>query len=230
MLHNKIVILLSGGLDSTCLLQYLKTRNSKASFFALGFEYGQKNKKELLFAQDIALHYGIDYKVVDLSSINILLSNSALTNLSMEIPDSAFGAESMKLTVVPNRNAIFLSIATGYAVSIGASEVVIAIHAGDHAIYPDCRREFLDAFARMALLATDGFNDPEFSIDAPFLSMTKGKLLSFTAKTTGYLPPFTLTWSCYRGGEFHCGKCGACVERKLAFSDAGINDPTVYEA
>jgi len=131
----------------------------------------------------------------------------------------------MKATVVPNRNMIMLSIATAVAVVEKANAVYIAVHAGDHAIYPDCRSEFITQCSYTAALATEGFSDPAFTIEAPFIAMTKAEIVKLG---DSYDVPWGQTWSCYKGDMWHCGKCGTCVERKEAFEEAGIKDPTVY--
>jgi 7-cyano-7-deazaguanine synthase len=138
---------------------------------------------------------------------------------------SHYAAENMSVTVVPNRNAIMLSIAYGVAVARGASLVACAVHAGDHYVYPDCRPEFIEAFDQMQSRAVEGFGDPDLRLDAPFMRKTKTEIVEI-GYTLGV--PYEDTWSCYEGGELHCGLCGTCTERKEAFRLAGIHDPTKY--
>jgi 7-cyano-7-deazaguanine synthase len=140
----------------------------------------------------------------------------------MDVPEGHYEAESMKATVVPNRNAIMISIAYGHAVSIGAETVGVGVHAGDHAIYPDCRAQFIDMLSSTLQVG----NDSDLRIYAPFIDKTKSDIVKYG---TALGVPFDLTWSCYKGLEKHCGRCGTCVERKEAFQLAGVNDPTEYD-
>jgi len=162
------------------------------------------------------------WSLVDLRALGALLPGSALTDPSVEVPEGHYEAESMKATVVPNRNAIMLSIAFGIAAAEGATGVAAGFHAGDHAIYPDCRPMFVDRFAAMQLASLDY----PISLYTPFLYKSKADIVK---EGTLLRVPFGLTWSCYRGGELHCGKCGTCVERREAFQLAGVDDPTEYE-
>jgi 7-cyano-7-deazaguanine synthase len=130
----------------------------------------------------------------------------------------------MRVTVVPNRNAIMLSVAFGVAASRGYDAVAIGVHTGDHAIYPDCRAEFIQAFDRMERVSLGEWW--RVGLMAPFVHMTKADIVT-VGDDIGI--PFADTWSCYEGGEVHCGRCGTCVERKEAFGLAGVPDPTVYE-
>jgi 7-cyano-7-deazaguanine synthase len=132
----------------------------------------------------------------------------------------------MAVTVVPNRNAIMLSVAYGAAVADGAEVVAAAVHAGDHFVYPDCRPAFVDAFDAMERLATEGFGHEELRLYTPFVDKTKADIAKIGAELG---VPYADTWSCYEGGEVHCGFCGTCTERKEAFELAGVLDPTVYQ-
>ncbi len=129
----------------------------------------------------------------------------------------------MKITVVPNRNAIMLAIAFGVAASKGADAVATAVHGGDHFIYPDCRPAFTQAFEAMQKAALDGYAD--VSLYTPFVNVPKSAIVTEGA---AHNTPFDQTWSCYKGGEVHCGRCGTCVERREAFDIAGVQDPTTY--
>jgi 7-cyano-7-deazaguanine synthase len=131
----------------------------------------------------------------------------------------------MAITVVPNRNAIMLSIAYGVAVAEGAEMVATGVHAGDHFVYPDCRPEFVEAFDMMQKKAVEGFGDESLRLYAPFLKWTKADIV---AVGTHLGVPYADTWSCYEGGEVHCGLCGTCVERREAFQLARVRDPTAY--
>jgi len=132
----------------------------------------------------------------------------------------------MKLTVVPNRNMIMYSVAIGYAVNIKAKAIYVGVHSGDHAIYPDCRPEFIDFLDKIAKSANEGFIEEDFQVKAPFVFKSKADIARIGTELG---VPYELTWSCYKGGDKHCGKCGTCVERKEAFELAGITDPTEYE-
>lgn len=232
------VVLLSGGLDSTTLAYW--ALNAGASIRALSFDYGQRHKKELEVASAIAQELGIRHDVVrlgverdhyftsNMAPLARLLGGSSLTDPAVPVPDGHYAEESMKATVVPNRNAIMLSIAYGVALADKAERVLFAAHAGDHTIYPDCRPEFVAALD--AALATgaaweekDRLTVPR--IHGPFLDMSKTEI----ARTAGYLNvPIERTWSCYKGGTIHCGTCGTCYERREAIREAGIGDPTEY--
>lgn len=217
------VVVVSGGLDSVVLAHLLESTGARLTL--ISFNYGQRHHKELSFATLAADRLKADHHLVDMSSLAQVLSGSALTDLKIEVPDGHYGDESMKATVVSNRNAILLSVATGLAVSIGADAVAIGVHGGDHPIYPDCRPAFIEAFDHQARLANEGFAHPNFKIEAPFMNITKVDIVRLGAELD---VDFVQTWSCYKGGELHCGTCGTCVERREAFAEAGIADPTVY--
>ena len=214
----KVVIVYSGGLDSTVLLYDLRLAGHEVR--CLGVDYGQRHKRELRAAEAICRDIGVEYRVADLTSINPLLGGNALTG-ELQVPEGHYTAESMKQTVVPNRNMIMLSVAIGWAVSLKYDAVSYAAHAGDHTIYPDCRPEFVEAMDRAAALC----DWHKVRILRPFIEKTKGEIVRLGAKLK---VPFERTWSCYKGGERHCGKCGTCVERREAFRVAGVSDPTHY--
>lgn len=141
------------------------------------------------------------------------------------MPEGSYDAESMKATVVPNRNMIMLALAAGFAVAENAQFIATAVHAGDHAIYPDCRPDFIGKLEAAIKSGNEGFIDPNFEIRTPYLYKTKTEI----AKRAGELDvPIDLTWSCYKGGAYHCGRCGTCVERLEAISQAGVEDKTIY--
>ncbi|MFJ1707153.1 7-cyano-7-deazaguanine synthase QueC [Kitasatospora sp. NPDC088346] len=217
------VVIASGGLDSTTVAYWLADRGSRLSL--LSFDYGQRHRKELDFARRIAGHLGAHHEVVDLSGLGRLLSGSALTDPGIRVPDGHYTAESMRSTVVPNRNAIMLDIAVGMAVVLGADAVAFGAHAGDHAIYPDCRSSFFDLFAETAKAGNQGFLADGFEVLAPFIDLAKADIVEIGRQVQ---VPFQDTWSCYKGGELHCGTCGTCTERIEAFSLAGVEDPTEY--
>lgn len=215
----KTILIYSGGLDSTVLLYKLKAESHEVR--ALGVNYGQRHRKELDAATAICAKLGVEYRIADLSAIRPLLGGSSQTDDSVAVPHGHYAAETMKLTVVPNRNMIMLSVAIAWAISTKSESVSYAAHGGDHAIYPDCREEFASALNTAALLA----DWQQVRIDRPFVRDSKA---SIVALGQGLSVPFAETWSCYEGGAVHCGKCGTCVERREAFQLAGIIDPTIY--
>lgn len=209
-------------MDSTALLAVLTGRGLEVE--TVSVDYGQRHAKELDAASTIAAHYGVPHTVIALSVLRDVLTGSALTD-AIDVPDGHYAEDTMRVTVVPNRNAIMLMVAAGVASARGASAVYTAVHAGDHFIYPDCRPDFIDAASRTATLGTEGFGDVQ--IIAPFVNISKTDIAREGANANA---PFHLSWSCYKGGENHCGACGTCYERREAFRDAGVPDPTTYDA
>lgn len=218
---RRAVIIYSGGMDSFTLLNQL--RSSGYELHALSFDYGQRHRKELDFARAECSRHGIEHKVIGMKEIGLqLLQGSSLTSSGVEVPLGHYAEPSMKQTVVPNRNMIMLALATGYAVSIGAREVYTAVHAGDHAIYPDCRPEFIAAMNQVTEIA----NYQPVTIQAPYLSQSKIDIL----KEGLFLDlDYGRSWTCYNGREKACGKCGACTERLEAFEKNNRVDPLEYE-
>jgi len=217
--HKEVVCLASGGMDSSVLLHWLKANGY--GVHAISIDYGQRHSRELESAKVIAATLSIPHRTVDLRSLQPLFSGSALTNSSIDVPHGHYAEESMKSTVVPNRNMIMLSVAAAWAMSLKAAHVAYAAHAGDHTIYPDCRPQFADALNTAIGLA----DWHTVTLLRPFIGMTKGEICA-EGKRLGV--NFADTWSCYEGGDQHCGKCGTCVERKEAFLAAGGRDPTQY--
>lgn len=213
----KSVIVLSGGMDSTTLLYKLLAEGKIVK--AISFNYGQKHSRELEEAKKTTDKLGVEHKIVDISFIKELVSNSALTS-DEAVPEGHYQAENMKKTVVPNRNMIMASIAIGWAVNEDYDEVALGVHAGDHAIYPDCRPEFISALAAIAQVA----NFKPISIYAPYLNSDKGDI-ALDGKQLGV--DYSLTHTCYNGTAIPCGKCGACQERAEAFAKAGMVDPLI---
>jgi len=220
MNQSKTVLIYSGGIDSTVLLYDLL--NSGHDVQALSVNYGQRHIKELDCAKSLCNQLNVEHHVADLTALNPLLSGSSLTSPHVQVPEGHYEDESMKATVVPNRNMILLSIATGWAMSTGASSVSYAAHSGDRAIYPDCREEFADAMNGVMEMA--GWD--KVSLNRPFSSLTKADIVKLGDELD---VPFEQTWSCYKGGQVHCGVCGTCVERREAFQLAGVTDPTIYD-
>ena len=217
----KTSVICSGGLDSVSLAHVLAESGELARI--VSFDYGQRHRKELAFAQACAARLGVPFHLMDISEIGASLSGSALTD-DVDVPDGHYAEESMKITIVPNRNAIMLTIAYGVAAAKGDEAVATAVHGGDHFIYPDCRPAFTEAFAEMQRWALDGYAD--IQLRTPFVHRTKADIVAQGARVN---TPFAETWSCYKGGAHHCGRCGTCVERREAFHLAGVTDPTVYE-
>ncbi|MGH3693459.1 MAG: 7-cyano-7-deazaguanine synthase QueC [Pseudonocardiaceae bacterium] len=215
-----VVLILSGGLDSTVLGYQLRAAGTGLTM--LSFDYGQRHRCELDYARRTAVKLTGPHRVIDLSAISGMLAGSSLTDAAVEVPDGHYTDESMRVTVVPNRNAIMLDVAVAQAVVVKASAVAFGAHAGDHPVYPDCRPAFLDAYRRMVLLANEGFLVPRFTMLAPFLELSKADIVRVGADLG---VPFADTWSCYKGGIRHCGECGTCVERREAFLVAGGEGP-----
>ena len=213
------VVLLSGGMDSSTALGL--AYESTTPILALSVDYGQRHRVELESAAQIAAHYGVRHEILDLTGWGRLLSGSALTDPTVDVPHGHYAEPSMAITVVPNRNATMLMATVGVADALGADEVWAAVHAGDHAVYPDCRPEFIEAASHTARVATE----ERVKIVAPFVNATKTDIARIGHELN---VPLHLTWSCYEGGTHHCGRCGTCVERIEAFRDAWVEDPTTY--
>ncbi len=218
------VAIVSGGMDSVTLAYRLAAEGYELSM--LTFDYGQRHFREISCARKCAERLGAKHQVVNVSCLNRLLPGSSLTDPSVPVPDGHYAEETMKATVVPNRNAIMLSIAWGHAVAIGAEVVAIGAHAGDHFIYPDCRRPFLQALEDCFKAGNEGFGHPGLELHAPFLEWTKATIAREAATLGVHLEE---TWSCYKGGDLHCGTCGTCTERREAIREAGLQDLTPYE-
>lgn len=214
-----VAVLLSGGLDSTTALHWAHRHHRVVC--ALSFDYGSNHAaRELACARWQAESLGIPYLPIDLRSISAHLE-SALLSGADAIPTADYAEENMKQTVVPFRNGIFLAIAAGIAESKGAEAIVIAAHSGDHAIYPDCREEFMAAMSAAISHGTYA----RLQILRPFISYTKAEI---TAAGAALGVDFSHTYSCYCGRELHCGQCSTCRERRESFAAAGIPDPTRY--
>jgi len=260
---NKVIAVVSGGLDSTTMVYHLLRNGAPDSVDLVSFDYGQRHKKELIYAKATANRLGLRHDIVDLTDLTHLISNSALTSGEehvvnehpehsdwkqtatyhpIEVPDGHYAEENMKATVVPNRNMIMLSIAAGIAVNRGASSIATAVHAGDHFIYPDCRPEFIQAAAQAIVVGNEGFHkfqdDSHLgnayinveAIYAPFIEWSKEDI-AYHALRLGV--PIHMTWSCYKGNDKHCGRCGTCVERLEAIDGAirrTISDADQYSA
>lgn len=215
----KTILIYSGGLDSTVLLYKLKSEGCDVK--ALSINYGQRHSKELDFAKRNCENLGVEHKVVDLSSLKPLLGGSSQTDTNVAVPEGHYAAENMKLTVVPNRNMLMLSVAAAWAIAEKADTIAYAAHSGDHAIYPDCREEFVDALNKALGLA----DWHTVQIERPFINISKSDIIKLG---NDLKVPFADTWSCYKGGEKACGVCGTCYERRESFVEAEVIDPTPY--
>jgi 7-cyano-7-deazaguanine synthase len=219
-MKRKIVVLVSGGMDSVCALYDAASVYDVVT--GVSFNYGAKhNRREIPFAALHCQRLGLRHEIIGLEFIGEHFE-SALLKRGAPIPDTHHNAPAMKQTIVPFRNGIFLATAAGFAESLGADAVVIAAHAGDHVIFPDCRAEFMDAMSRAIRLGTDS----GVEIIRPFIRLSKSQIVQ---RAQGLGICLADTWTCYKGNERHCGTCGACVERREAFSLAGIVDPTAYD-
>jgi 7-cyano-7-deazaguanine synthase len=217
-MEKDTVLILSGGMDSVTLLYDEQERIA----LAVSFDYGSKhNAREIPFAKMHCERLGIRHIVIPLDFMTRYFKSSLLEG-GEEIPEGHYADENMKSTVVPFRNGIMLSIVVGIAESNDLKYVMMANHGGDHTIYPDCTPEFVKAFDKAAAAGTF----VKVGLRSPYTNITKadiarrGKALSID---------YAETWSCYKGGDKHCGKCGTCVERKEALAEAGIDDQTEYE-
>ncbi|MFL0806777.1 MAG: 7-cyano-7-deazaguanine synthase QueC [Oceanobacter sp.] len=219
-MSEKAVVIYSGGMDSFTILN--KARQQGYELYPLTFNYGQKHDKEVSYAQRVCAELQLPHKVIDITAINQLLQSSSLTSTDKHIPEGHYEDSNMMSTVVPNRNMILLSLAIGYAVDIQASKVFYGAHSGDHAIYPDCRPEFVHAMNAVAQVA----NYDAVEIVTPYLNTDKiGILKDGLAMQLDY----SKTWTCYNGRDKACGKCGSCVERLEAFAENQQSDPLEYE-
>ena len=212
------IIVLSGGLDSTTLLYEYQSRIA----LAVSFDYGSNpNRRELAFAALHCERLGIKHLIIPLDFIHQYFHSSLLSGADA-VPEGNYDDENMRSTVVPFRNGIMLAVAAGLAEDNGLQQIMMANHAGDHAIYPDCRPAFVQAMDNAVQAGT--YNGVR--LFTPYASLTKADIAR-RGKALGI--DYSETWSCYKGGEHHCGKCGTCTERIEALREAGIDDKTVYE-
>lgn len=216
----KTLVICSGGLDSVSLAHIVADKHHLTRL--VSFDYGQRHHKELYFAAAAARRLDVPHHLIDMRPIGAALTGSALTD-DIEVPDGHYAEETMRITVVPNRNAIMLAIGFGIAAAEGDDAVATAVHGGDHFIYPDCRPAFTRAFEAMQQAALDGY--AHVQLHAPFVDRSKADIVREGAL---HGTPFAETWSCYKGGHVHCGRCGTCVERREAFHLANVPDPTTY--
>jgi 7-cyano-7-deazaguanine synthase len=213
---KKAVIVLSGGPDSATVAYWAKQQNYQ--IYPITFKYGQIAVKETQAAQKIAHKLETSTKIIDLSALKDIFS-TATSLVNRDIP---LTAEFSTPIIVPFRNAIFLSAAVAYAITVKAKKIFYGAQGSDEPFYPDCRRKFYEAFEKAAQLGTC----EDITIQAPFSNLTKAQLIKEGAKLG---VPFELTWSCYLDGNKHCGKCESCINRKKAFQEANIADSAKYE-
>ncbi len=212
------LIVLSGGMDSTTLLYDYADRIA----LAVTFNYGSNhNAREIECARYHCSRLGIELVQVDMPFVGRLFESSLLSGAD-NIPEGDYDEENMRSTVVPFRNGIMLAVAAGIAESRGLGTLMMANHSGDHAIYPDCRPGFVDAMSRAV---SEGTYE-HIGIFAPYTNLTKTDI---ARRGAALGVDYSHTYSCYKGGEKHCGRCGTCTERRQSFAQAGIPDPTVYE-
>lgn len=214
----KTVAVISGGMDSVTMLHDLHERGHELE--VISFDYGQRHVKELEVAKANADQLGLVHTIVKMDFMANLLDQSALTG-DIDVPEGHYEDDNMKLTVVPNRNMIMASIAIGRAVNIGAENVALGVHSGDHAIYPDCRPEFIDKLNAVAQIA----NYDPVNVLAPYIDMDKTSIIERGLEIG---VDYAKTWTCYKGKELACGQCGSCQERLEAFANNNMKDPVPY--
>lgn len=212
------IVIVSGGMDSVTLLHHLHSKGE--AVIGLSIDYGQRHRKELTFAKEQCDIIGVEHVLADASGWGKIIPSSSLTG-DILVPEGHYAEESMKQTVVPNRNMLLLSFAVSLAVSRGAGKVAYGAHSGDHAIYPDCREDFYKAMA--SAIALCDYGPPK--LIAPFVTLSKADIVKI-GLTLGV--DYSKTWTCYKGEEVACGKCGTCVERLEAFALNGAYDPLPY--
>ena len=211
----KCVVILSGGPDSVTVAYWAKSRGFDVH--TVTFDYGQKAKIEISRAQEIAEALGATHKVIDLSRLSEIYEGvTSLVDEDIEVTE-----EFSDPIIVPFRNGVFMAVTVAYAVGIGATHIFYGAHASDEPFYPDCRREFYEAFQEAARLGTE----TEMVIQSPFSDMPKSEIIR---KAVELGVPLDRTWSCYLNGPVHCGRCESCNNRRNAFAEAGVQDPTEY--
>jgi len=217
--QHKTVVILSGGLDSATLLYHLKDAGHELR--ALSVNYGQRHSRELKAAEAIARVAEVEHRVVDISGLAAILGENALTDQSVDVPHGEYQPATITVTTVPNRNMIMLSIAAGWALALKFNGVAFGAHAGEYTPYPDCQPQFAAAMNCVMHVCDDN----PIEVLAPFVRWDKSGIVQ---RGIELQVPFDLTWSCYEGGELHCGQCSTCLDRRKAFTTCGIDDPVEY--
>ena len=218
MKQKNSIIIISGGMDSVTLLYDQKDYIA----LAVTFDYGSNhNKREAELAAYHCKRLGIEHLIIPLDFMGKYFKSSLLDGADA-VPEGHYQDENMKSTVVPFRNGIMLAVCAGLAEDSGLAHVMLANHAGDHSIYPDCRPEFVEAMSKAVQSGTYTKTD----VWAPYTLLTKADI---ARRGAAMGIDYAETWSCYKGGDVHCGRCGTCVERREALAEAGVKDTTVYE-
>jgi len=218
---GKTIVVYSGGLDSTTLLYHLRAMGHEVK--ALSVNYGQRHlARESAAADAICRGLRIERRTADLTALVAFFGGNALTNHGAALPQGGYAADTIGVTAVPNRNMVLLSVGIAWAASLGFDAVAFGVHGGEHTNYPDCQPPFAEAMDRAAEVC----DFRPLRVLAPFVRWVKSDIVRRGAELR---VPFELTWSCYAGGEAHCGKCSTCVDRRTAFRQAGVPDPTEYE-
>lgn len=225
------LVIYSGGMDSFTLLHMIHSKIESRSMRAISFDYGQRHRRELEYAQAETKRLGIAHEIIDLRPLTPFLQGSALTSPDIDVPEGHYAEESMKKTVVPGRNTLMLSAAMAYAESLllrgiasdGYVNIHYGAHAGDHAIYPDCRPAFVNAMQSVFEAATEG----KVRLYAPLLELDKADILRSGQMVGLKAEDYARTWTCYKGGAHACGKCGSCDERAEAFAAMNWVDPAM---
>ena len=223
MEKEHVLIVLSGGIDSVVLAHAALDEGKKVS--ALAIDYNQRHRKELDYAERAAAQLGIDFVVADLSGYSALMRGYSLTDSDIDVPAEHY-SETGSVNVIPNRNPVFMTMACAHAVTIGAQEVAVGFIAEDATTCPDTSPEFLAAFNVMEAHAIEGLADPPPKVTAPFITLRKAEVIHLGEKLG---VDWTTTWTCFCGLDIHCGVCASCYDRREAFVEAGIADPTTYE-
>lgn len=222
MNKKKAVVLLSGGLDSATVFYHAKAEGYK--IYALSFDYGQRHKRELRFAEKLAYINNTESRIL---KIAFPWKGSSLIDRNIKLPGGQAARKGIPDTYVPARNIIFLSFAASYAETIGAFKIFIGANQVDYSNYPDCRKNFLNAFEAMIKKGTKmGVSGKALSIEAPLIGMKKKDII---IKASNIGVPFEYTWSCYKGGKSPCLRCDSCLIREKGFNDAGIKDPLIVK-
>ena len=220
---KKVVLILSGGMDSTTLLyKYVK---EGYLIECVSFDYGQKQKIELEHASHLTKMLNVKHRIIDVSFMKNILTKSSLINNDIAVPHGEYSKDNMLSTVVPNRNTILLSIAWAIACNENANILAYGAQCGDHYLYPDTRPDYFSAINLALRLGTEDCRMDNLQLEAPLLHLNKEEVIALGLK---YGVDYSLTYSCYEGNKLHCGECGACQNRKKAFAKLGLNDPIKY--